>query len=147
VTWNGLAVAVETRVALVRVGGAAMETTIRVLVVDDDPQFRQLLTLLLRQHHDLEVVAAVASGEEGIALSEELAPDVVLLDLRMPGIDGFEALPRIRAVRPAAAVIVLTALEAGEAAQEGILVGAAGFVEKRHVTDRLEPTIRGLAGA
>jgi DNA-binding NarL/FixJ family response regulator len=123
-----------------------MSASIRVLVVDDDPQFQQLLGLVLRRHADLELAGTAASGEDGVALAEELAPDVVLLDLRMPGMDGFEALPRIKQVRPEAAVIVLTALEAEEAAQEGILVGAAGFVEKRHIAERLEPAIRSCLG-
>lgn len=124
-----------------------MSDPIRVLVVDDDPQFQQLVGFVLRRHADLELAGTASSGEEGVALTEELAPDVVLLDLRMPGMDGFQALPRIKDVRPETAVIVLTALEAEEAEQEGFLVGVAGFVEKRHITDRLEPAIRSCLDA
>lgn len=113
----------------------------RILVVDDDPQFRHLVRLVLRNAKDFEFVGEASDGQEGVEQAEKHRPDVVLLDLMMPVLDGFQALPQIRAAHPEVAVIVLTALDADEAA-EGMLLGASGFVEKRHITERLEPLIR-----
>ncbi|GGI04543.1 response regulator transcription factor [Egicoccus halophilus] len=123
-----------------------MSDKIRILIVDDDPQFRHLVRLVLRSADDFEFVGEASDGQDGVAQAESLAPDVVLLDLMMPEMDGFQALPLIRAAQPRTAVIVLTALDAEEAA-EGMLLGATGFVEKRHITDRLEPLIRRCADA
>jgi len=117
---------------------------IRILVVDDDPQFRHLVRLVLRHADDFEFVGEAADGQEGVDRVGELRPDVVLLDLMMPGLDGFHALPLIRSAHPEVAVVVLTALDADEAA-EGMLLGASGFVEKRHITERLEPLVRRCA--
>jgi two-component system, NarL family, nitrate/nitrite response regulator NarL len=114
---------------------------VRILIVDDDAQFRQLLRLVLRRVDDFDVVGESSDGHSGIEHAEQLQPDVVLLDLMMPGMDGFEALPLIKAAHPTTSVIVLTALDADEA-KEGVLYGASGYVEKRHITDLLESTIR-----
>ena len=121
-----------------------MTDLIRILVVDDDPQFRHLVRLVLRHAADFEFVGEAADGQAGVERVEEIRPDVVLLDLMMPGLDGFHALPLIRSAHPEVSVIVLTALDADEAA-EGMLLGASGFVEKRHITERLEPLIRRCA--
>lgn len=118
---------------------------VRILVVDDDPQFRHLVRLVLRHAADFEFVGEASDGQEGVDQVEALRPDVVLLDLMMPGMDGFHALPLIRSAHSDVSVIVLTALDADEAA-EGMLLGASGFVEKRHITERLEPLIRRCAG-
>jgi DNA-binding NarL/FixJ family response regulator len=117
---------------------------VRILIVDDDPQFRQLVRLVLRRVRDFEFVGEAPDGFAGIEQVEQHRPDVVLLDLMMPGMDGFEALPRIRAAHPEVAVVVLTALDADQV-REGVLLGAAGFVEKRHIADRLEEVIRSCA--
>jgi DNA-binding NarL/FixJ family response regulator len=118
-----------------------MNEVIRILIVDDDQQFRSLVSLVLRRIVDFEVVAEADNGHAGIEQTEQERPDVVLLDLMMPGMSGFEALPKIKAVSPDSAVIVLTALDADQV-EEGALVGATSFVEKRHVTDHLEDVIR-----
>jgi two-component system, NarL family, nitrate/nitrite response regulator NarL len=122
-----------------------MAAPIRILVVDDDPQFRQLVKLVLRKVDDFEIVSEAPDGRTGVEQTEKLQPDVVLLDLMMPGMDGFEALPLIRSAHPQVSVIVLTALDADEA-EEGVLFGAAGFVEKRYIAERLETVIRGCGG-
>jgi DNA-binding NarL/FixJ family response regulator len=123
-----------------------VSSEVRILLVDDDPQFRRLLQLVLRRVEDFACVGEAAEGKAGVEQAERLRPDVVLLDLMMPGMDGFEALPRIREVHPEAAVIILTALDPDEAAK-GILHGATAFVEKRDIVDRLEPTIRAAVPA
>ncbi|MFA9428806.1 response regulator transcription factor [Egicoccus sp. AB-alg2] len=118
-----------------------MSEPTRILIVDDDPQFREIVRLVLRRAPDFEFVGEAGDGQAGVEAVERLRPDVVLLDLMMPVVDGFAALPMIRAAHPDAAVIILTALDAEEAA-EGMLLGAAGFVEKRHIADRLESLVR-----
>jgi DNA-binding NarL/FixJ family response regulator len=122
-----------------------VSTPIRILLVDDDPQFRQLVKLVLRKVDGVEIVSEAPDGRTGVDQTAELEPDVVLLDLMMPGMDGFEALPLILQAHPQASVIVLTALDADEA-EEGVLFGAAGFVEKRYIAERLEAVIRGVGG-
>lgn len=118
-----------------------MTDTIRILIVDDDKQFCSLVGLVLRRVDGFEVIGEAHDGEAGVEQVDQLRPDVVLLDLMMPGMDGFQALPKIRATHPEAAVIVLTALDADQV-EEAMVIGAASFVEKRHVTNRLEAVIR-----
>lgn len=118
-----------------------MTDKIRILVVDDDPQFRQLLRAVLRRVGDFEFVSEAGDGKAAVDRTREHQPDVVLLDLLMPGMDGFEALPLIKDAHPDTDVLVLTALDEEEA-QEAALVGASGFIEKRHITERLEAAIR-----
>jgi DNA-binding NarL/FixJ family response regulator len=80
-----------------------------VVVVEDNDVFREALVLLLGQEEDVEVVGAVAGGEEAIEVCRRLEPDVVLLDYRLPGIDGVQAAAALRRVSPGAAVVCLTA--------------------------------------
>jgi DNA-binding NarL/FixJ family response regulator len=114
---------------------------IRIVIVDDDEQFRALASLVLRRHDDFEIVGEAHDGHSAIEQAAEHRPDVLLLDLMMPGMDGFEALPRIKAADPGIAVIVLTALDADQG-EEAALIGASSFVEKRHVTALLPRIIR-----
>lgn len=116
---------------------------IRVLVVDDDPAFRLITRTVLKRADGIEVVAEAEDGERGLALAREHEPDVVLLDLLMPNLDGFDTLPQMCALLPDVRVVVLTALDEREANREAALVGASGFLEKRHVVQYLVPLVRG----
>src|SRR5438270_1337959 len=80
----------------------------RILIVDDHPLTREALSSLLKQHA-FEVVGEASDGEAAIAAAQELQPDIVLLDLSMPGLDGLKALPRLRTAAPECEVVVLTA--------------------------------------
>ncbi len=100
-----------------------MTAPVRILVVDDDPQFRQLVKLVLRKVEDFEIVSEAPDGRTGVDQAQQLRPDVVLLDLMMPGMDGFEALPLIKAAHPGASVIVL------EHVPEGVDFGDAVVVQ------------------
>lgn len=102
----------------------------RTLVVDDDPMMRHVNRLLLHHSERFEVVAEGADGLEAIDRASEHQPDVVLLDITMPGMDGFEALPHIRAVSPESKVVVLTGLSGEEVRRKAMDLGAAGFLEK-----------------
>ncbi|HEX7082505.1 MAG TPA: response regulator transcription factor [Gaiellaceae bacterium] len=118
--------------------------TDRVLVVDDHPLTRDALVRLLGGS-GFEVVAEAADGEQAVALAAEHRPDLVLLDLAMPGVDGVTALPRLRAAAPDAEVVVLTASEDEDSLLEAIRAGAAGYLLKSEPPERIVEFLRGAA--
>jgi diguanylate cyclase (GGDEF)-like protein/PAS domain S-box-containing protein len=101
----------------------------RILVVDDLEEMRLMMRTAL-EHVDVEIVGEAADGDGAVRLAEELQPDVVLLDLRMPGSDGFEALPRLRAVAPNACLVVVTVLPPGPETKRAQSLGADHVVGK-----------------
>lgn len=105
-------------------------TTVRVVVVDDDPLVRSALELMLGGRSDLEVVGTARDGREGVELAERLCPDVVLMDIRMPVLDGLRATEMIRARNGAPRVIVLTTFDADEHVLAAVEGGADGFLLK-----------------
>lgn len=109
----------------------------QVLVVDDDEVYRMLLREIVRRANGFVVAAEAGDGAEALALLDDHTPDIVLLDLMMPVMDGFATLPPLRAALPDARIVVLTALDEAEAAREGVLYGMDAFLEKRHAGDRL----------
>lgn len=111
----------------------------RVLVADDSVGVRELLCLLLDMEDDFVVVGQARNGQEALALATEQRPDLVLLDLAMPVLDGLEALPRIRAVVPDATIVVFSGFESASLAEPALRGGADGYVEKgAAVTDIVE---------
>jgi signal transduction histidine kinase len=104
--------------------------TVRVVLVDDAEPLRVLLRVLLTETGRYEVVADVGTGEDGIRAVGELRPDVVLLDLSMPGMDGLTALPLMRAASPDTRIVVLTGYAADSAREAALAAGAHHFVEK-----------------
>lgn len=108
---------------------------LRIMIVDDHPVFRTGLANLLSAERDFAVVAAVASGDAAVAALGSSRPHVVLLDLRMPGTDGFEALAMIRRALPAVKVVVFTSSESRSDADRARAAGAVGFLVK-HVDQR-----------
>jgi len=103
---------------------------IHVLIVDDHPIVRDGLLAVLGDQPDLEVIGAVGSAEEALALALTVRPDVVLLDLELPGLDGVAALPRLAEIMPAARVLVLTAYATDERVFGALKAGAAGYLLK-----------------
>src|ERR671935_2557997 len=97
----------------------------RILLVDDHPLTRSALSALLQQH-GFEVAGEAADGEEAIHRAADLHPDLILLDLSMPGMDGLTALPRLREAAPSCEVVVLTASGQEENLLAAIRAGAAG---------------------
>jgi DNA-binding NarL/FixJ family response regulator len=103
---------------------------IRVLIVDDDALVRAGLSMILEGSDDVRVVAEAADGAEVPAAVDAFAPDVVLMDIRMPGVDGLSATESLRAREGAPHVIVLTTFEAGDDVLRALRAGAAGFLLK-----------------
>ncbi len=103
---------------------------IRVLVADDHPIVRAGIVALLSDADDVQVVDAVADGETAVAVADATRPDVVLMDLRMPGIDGTAATERITSALPATKVVVLTTYESDDAILDAITAGASGYLLK-----------------
>jgi DNA-binding NarL/FixJ family response regulator len=115
----------------------------RVLLVDDHPITRDALSALLRQH-DFTVVGTAADGAEAIELARRLRPQLVLLDLSMPGLGGLEALPKIRDAAPECEVVVLTASGTEENLLSAIRGGAAGYLLKSEPPERIVGFLRGV---
>jgi DNA-binding NarL/FixJ family response regulator len=116
--------------------------TLRILIVDDHPLTRDALSSLLAQS-GFNVVGEAADGEEAISLARQLSPDLVLLDLTMPGLDGLDALPRLRAAAPDSEVVVLTASGTEENLLAAIRGGAAGYLLKSEPPERIVEYLRG----
>jgi DNA-binding NarL/FixJ family response regulator len=116
----------------------------RILLVDDHPLTREGLAALLAGH-GFDVVGQAADGRDAIDLARELQPEVVLLDLSMPEIDGLEALPRLRAEAPDCEVVVLTASGDEDNLLAAIRGGAAGYLLKTEPPERLVEFLRGAA--
>jgi DNA-binding NarL/FixJ family response regulator len=120
--------------------------TIRVLVADDQAMVRAGLRLLLSGEPDIEVVALAGNGREAVAQAARLGPDVVLMDIRMPELDGLEATRQILAADQTARVLVLTTFNLDEYVYEALRAGASGFVLKDDPPDRLIAAVRTIAG-
>jgi DNA-binding NarL/FixJ family response regulator len=113
------------------------ENRIRILIVDDQTLFRAGLKTLLSTQPLFEVVGEAANGEEALRLTAMLQPQVVLMDLRMPVLDGVSATQRIRASFPGSQVIILTTFDDDELAFEGLRAGAIGYLLKDVSYDKL----------
>jgi NarL family two-component system response regulator LiaR len=122
-----------------------MSAPTRLLLVDDHAIIRQGIKALLRARPEIEVVGEAGSGEEGVALCEQHAPDVVLLDLVMPGIGGVEAARRIKLVSPRTHVIVLTSYHEDEHILPAIRAGALSYLLKDIPPEELVEAIRKAA--
>ncbi|HJS20462.1 MAG TPA: response regulator transcription factor [Anaerolineales bacterium] len=103
---------------------------IRLLIVDDHPMMREALIAALTDEKDMEVIGTAANGIEGLKLAAEQKPDVILMDLLMPGMDGLECIARIVESNPEAKVLVVTSLEDEEKVLAAIQAGALGYFPK-----------------
>jgi two-component system, NarL family, invasion response regulator UvrY len=121
------------------------ERAIRVMLVDDHAVVRMGFRLLLQGTPDIEVAAEAESGEEAVRQFPEVQPDVVVMDISMPGIGGLEAIGRILARQPAARVLVLSAHEDAMHARRVLKAGAVGYLTKRSAAEALIQAIRQVA--
>jgi DNA-binding NarL/FixJ family response regulator len=119
--------------------------TIRVLLVDDHPLLRLGFSLLIDAEDDMSIVGQAADGVEAVTLAASLSPDVVLMDVRMPVLDGIAAARLIIADRPAAKVVILTTFDLDEYAFESLHAGASGFLLKNTRPEELLAGVRAVA--
>ncbi|ROS52520.1 response regulator transcription factor [Frigoribacterium sp. PhB24] len=119
--------------------------TISVLLVDDQELVRRGLAMMIDSTDDLVVAGEASSGDEAVHLAGELAPDVVVMDVRMPGTDGIEATRRIVRRQPASRVLILTTFDLDEYAFGGLRAGASGFLIKTAPRVELLAAVRAVA--
>jgi DNA-binding NarL/FixJ family response regulator len=117
---------------------------IRVLLVDDHQVVRRGLRTFLEVQDDIEVVGEAGDGAEGVARAEELRPDVVLMDIKMPGTDGIEALKRLRGLANPAKVLIVTSFTEQRTVVPALRAGASGYVYKDIDPDALAGAIRSV---
>jgi DNA-binding NarL/FixJ family response regulator len=115
--------------------------TVRVLLADDQPLLRQGFAMIVGAEPDMQVVGEAAEGVEAVELARALSPDIVLMDVRMPGLDGIAATRQITARQPEVKVIILTTFDIDEYAFDGLRAGASGFLLKNA---RPEDLLRGI---
>ncbi len=119
--------------------------SVRVLVADDQAMVRAGFRLLLSREHDIEVVAEAGNGLEAVDKAARFRPTVVLMDIRMPELDGLEATRRILAADPAARILILTTFDLDEYVYEALRAGASGFVLKDDPPEQLLAAVRTVA--
>ncbi|MFB7500215.1 response regulator [Streptomyces sp. NPDC056161] len=119
--------------------------TVRIVLADDQPLVRSGLRVLMADHPDLEVVGEAATGAEAVQLVGEISPDVVVMDIRMPGMDGIEATRRITAGPAMTRVLVLTTFDEDDHVYGALRAGASGFVVKDMALDDILTAIRVVA--
>ncbi|MGH3006896.1 MAG: response regulator [Gaiellaceae bacterium] len=123
------------------------ERPVTVLIADDSDLFAAALEAVLTGEEGIEVVGSAGDGEEAMRLAGELRPQVVLMDISMPGVDGFEATERIRAELSEVCVLVLTGSAADADVRRAHEAGASGYVTKDRIAEELVHAIRDVAAS
>src|SRR5206468_2332169 len=130
------------RAASAAAGGRVRRMTIRVIVVDDQSMVRAGFRMLLADEPDIEVVAEASTGLQGVTQAARYRPDVVLMDIRMPQLDGLEATRRILAADGSTRVLMLTTFGLNDYVYEALRAGASGFVLKDDPPEQLVAAVR-----
>jgi DNA-binding NarL/FixJ family response regulator len=118
--------------------------TFRVLIVDDFEPWRRTVRSILQQHKDLEVICESSDGLEAVQKSADLQPDLVLLDIGLPNLNGMEAARQIRKVSRTSKILFLTSHDNPELVQEALSIGASGFVIKSDAASNLLPAVSAI---
>ena len=118
---------------------------IRVLLVDDQALIREGLTIILDAQPDIKVAGQAADGQEAVGLAVQLQPDVILMDIKMPRMDGIKATRRIKEDLPETPIVILTTYAEDELVFEGIRAGALGYLLKDITRDQLVEAVRGAS--
>ena len=126
---------------------SVMDSPIRLLLVDDEARVRQGLRMCMAGEPDFDVVGEAAEGEAALSLASELHPDIVVLDVRMHGLDGLGAARELRATEPGIRVVILSLQDDTATRREALASGASAFVGKQEGIARLFEVIRDVAGA
>jgi two-component system NarL family response regulator len=126
--------------------GRAGTDPIRVLIADDHAFFRRGLEVVLQGEAGLEVVGQASDGQEAVQVASEVAPDVVLMDIRMPKITGIEAARQMKEIAPSAKIVMLTISDEEEDLFEAIRAGASGYLLKDIPLDELADSVRSVHG-
>jgi len=116
---------------------------VRTLIVDDNATFRRRVKEFLASEPDIEVIGEAADGQEAILKARALHPDLVLMDVRMPGTNGLDATRQLKEEMPELRVIILTIYELQEYREAALASGANGYVVKKSLIEELVPAIRG----
>ena len=122
-----------------------MSEQISVVVCDDVPELRRLARAVLEEGGEMQVVGEAADGREALEVIERLQPDVVVLDLSMPELDGLEAIPLIHQVAPAAEIVVFSGFEEGKVAEIALRLKASRYVRKGAPLEELRRAVKDLA--
>ncbi|MGH3103657.1 MAG: response regulator [Gaiellaceae bacterium] len=128
-------------------GGNTQSAPIRVLVADDQPIFTRMLEAVLASDERIEVVGHAANGKQALELAAALSPDVVLMDISMPIMDGLEATRRLRELDPSARVLMLTESDLPGDVMRAQKAGAAGYVPKTRIASDLSGAILTLVSS
>jgi DNA-binding NarL/FixJ family response regulator len=115
---------------------------IRVLVADDNASFRQRIREFLHTERDIRIAGEAIDGEDAVIQARELRPDVVIMDVRMPGTNGLHATRQIKEEMPEVRVIMLSLLDVDEYRRAALASGANAYVLKKHLMEELLPAIR-----
>jgi DNA-binding NarL/FixJ family response regulator len=126
-------------------GYMAGNGSIGVLLVDDHEQFVSVLEAILGGENDIDVVGTAENGEQAVELTHELEPDVVLMDISMPVMDGFEATRRIVSEVPDTRVVMVTGSSADEDRSQARNAGAVGYIQKERILEELGGAVRAAA--
>jgi DNA-binding NarL/FixJ family response regulator len=113
----------------------------RILVVDDSDRFRQFLVLSLRKRAEFQLVYEASDGLEAVARAEELKPELILLDVGLPGVNGIEAGRRIRKISPNSKILFVSLESSADVVQEALRLGAQGYLLKADAGDELLPAV------
>jgi DNA-binding NarL/FixJ family response regulator len=121
-----------------------MTETISIVVCDDVPELRRLARAVLEEQGDMRVVGEAGDGREAIDVIEGLQPDVVVLDLSMPELDGLEAIPLIHQVAPDAQIVIFSGFEEGKVAEVALALKASRYIRKGAPLEDLRSAVRDL---
>jgi DNA-binding NarL/FixJ family response regulator len=119
-------------------------STVRVLVVDDYEPFRRLACSMLEERPALQIVGEVSDGLEAVRRAEELKPDLILLDIGLPTLNGIEAARQIRSLAPESKIIFLTQESSADVVEEALSLGAWGYVMKARARSDLLPAVEAV---
>jgi two-component system nitrate/nitrite response regulator NarL len=126
------------------VAATDFDVMIRVLIVDDEPLFMEMVQALLEVEEGVEVVGKASNGKQGVKLAQELAPDVIVMDISMPVMDGLDATREIREQDPTASVLILTGGPSVNDIDRARTAGASGYLTKDRIAAELVAEIRNL---